>query len=183
MHVETGRYFLPRPITSSYPQRKPRRRPRHALDSLRHNLPSENSSKNRPLSFHPDWWNPGFGLAIVSHRTRRAQYISHPPFPLARAIMSSSSVTACSRSPSPATPDTSEVPDSQMSLKSWRSTVPSNAVSPCLTLTLTGLSSSSTYLRTMARKASIFTTSSEKQSLTGAQRHTSDRTPILTVTI
>lgn len=44
--------------------------------------------------------------------------------------MSSSSVTACSRSPSPATPDASEIPDTQMSLKSWRSTVPSNAVSP-----------------------------------------------------
>ncbi|KAF9646566.1 hypothetical protein BDM02DRAFT_2997187 [Thelephora ganbajun] len=41
--------------------------------------------------------------------------------------MSSSSVTACSRSPSPATPDTSEIPNIQVSLKSWCTTVPSNA--------------------------------------------------------
>ena len=106
-----------------------RRRPRHTLDDLRIISPSENSPRIYYLSSSPDrripWIRVGNCIGLKGHSPHL-----NPPFPLGRAIMSSSSATACSRSPSPVTPDTSEIPDTKLSLKSWRSTVPSNVVGP-----------------------------------------------------
>lgn len=138
MHVEAGRCF---PLDQLPPTQIQQRQLHDTHSTIYDIIYHRKAPGAYLLPSSPDRRNTGFGLVICVVPGLKAQSVSNPRFPLGRAIMSSSSVTACSRSPSPATPDTSEIPDNQVSLKSWCSTVPSNAVSCSLTLTLIGLSS------------------------------------------